>query len=280
MTFFSILFETPEERIKGHAASAPPYFADLRLDEIVGAITAGKEEYELTPFFHIPLHSINAITYRQEIMRDLESPAVLSHIISFANSMRAMREHLAHAEQAYYKFQKERWLLDAVDIYCDAVNGLAHDLTGAEIQARGLVSFREYVSHCARSSQFTSLLAETKKVKADLAAVQYCLLLKDNGFTVRKYAFEEDYTAAVQDAFEKFRQGTVKDYRVKFSTGWDMNHIEAKVLEFVAQLFPDVFGKLDDYYMTHAGSYLDETIRTFDAEIQFYVAYLQYVSTQ
>lgn len=279
MAFYSILFERPEDSIEGAAVDAPAFFSDLHLDKIIGAITTGKEQYGLTPFFSFPLHSLNAITYRQEIMRDLENPALLSSITAFANSMGAMREHLARAEKAHFKYQKERWLLDAVDLYCNAVNDLACGLTGADINARGLVAFREYLCQYAQSFWFTSLLAETTKLEADLSAIRYCLLLKDGGFTVRRYEFEGDYSLAVLSTFEKFKQGPVKDYRMTFSTGWDMNHIEDKVLEFVAQLFPDVFGKLDDYCLTYASSYLDERIRTFDSEIQFYIAYLEYIST-
>ncbi len=70
----------------------------------------------------------------------------------------------------------------------------------------------------------------------------------------------------------------MKDYRVNFSDWPDMNHIEAKILDFVAQLYPDVFLNLDNYCAKH-GNYLDETIAVFDREIQFYIAYIEYAAT-
>ncbi len=69
----------------------------------------------------------------------------------------------------------------------------------------------------------------------------------------------------------------MKDYRVKFSDWPDMNHVEAKVLDLVAQLYPDIFLNLDNYYAKN-GNYLNETIGVFDREIQFYIAYLEYVA--
>jgi DNA mismatch repair ATPase MutS len=121
------------------------------------------------------------------------------------------------------------------------------------------------------------LLAETKKLKADLSTIKYWLIIKGNGVTVRKYGSEIDYSADVEETFEKFKQGAVKDYRIEFSDRTEMNHVEAKILDLVAQLYSDIFLNLDDYYMKNA-NYLDETIGVFDREIQFYIAYLEHVA--
>ncbi len=56
-----------------------------------------------------------------------------------------------------------------------------------------------------------------------------------------------------------------------------MSHIEAHILQLVAKLFPQPFAALDQFCSTHR-SFVDETIRLFDQEAQFYVAYLGYVS--
>lgn len=53
--------------------------------------------------------------------------------------------------------------------------------------------------------------------------------------------------------------------------------MEARILELVARLYPGVFQALDEFCARHAG-YLDETIRVSDQEIQFYVAYLDFIA--
>jgi DNA mismatch repair protein MutS len=277
MTFHSILFERTEDSIKKETLEAPDFFVDLNLDQIIDAITADRQEYNLKPFFYTPLKDINAITYRHEILRDLESKMLFEHIKSFAQKMRAMRAYLAQADKLHYKYQKERWFVDAVNLYCEALTCLVHDLSLVDVQSRGFLAFREYVTDYANTGRFTSLLAETKKLKADLSTVKYCLLIKDNRIKVRKYESEIDYSANVEETFAKFRQGTVQDYRFKFSTWPDMDHVEAQILELVAKLYPDIFLHLDDYCAKN-GKYLDETIAIFDREIQFYIAYLEYIA--
>ncbi len=277
MSFPSILFERPEDFIDERQIDAPDFFVDLNLDQIIAAVTAGREEYNLKPFFYYPLNRIGAIEYRHEIMQDLENAALSEHVKSFSQQMRTVREHLAQADKLHYNYQKEAWFLDAVEVYCDAVNCLADNLSNAALKSRGLSAFGEYLANYAGSAGFTSLLAETKQLKADLAAARYCVLIKGNGFEVRKYGAQSDYSANVEETFAKFKQGDVKDYRVKFSCLPRMNHIESKILDFVAQLYPDTFSNLDSYCAKNS-NFLDEAVAAFDREIQFYIACLEYVA--
>jgi len=277
MTFHSILFERTEDSIKKETLEAPAFFVDLNLDQIIDTITAGKQEYNLKPFFYTSLNDIDAIKYRQEIARDLENETLLENIKSFALKMIIMRRYLAMIDKLDYKYHKEGWFLEAVEIYCDAVNCLVHDLSLVDLKSRGLLAFRKYLTNYAKSDRFTSLLAETKKLKTDLSTVKYCVLIKGNSVKVRKYESEIDYSPEVEETFEKFKQGAVKDYKVKLSIGSGMNHVEAEILDLVAKLYPDIFFNLNSYCAQDA-NYLDETISVFDREIQFYVVYLEYIA--
>jgi DNA mismatch repair protein MutS len=278
MTFRSILFARAEDRRKAEETrEAPAFFVDLNLDQVIEAITAGKQVYHLKPFFYTPLHDIDAITYRHEILRDLEHPTLFEHIQTFAQKMRTMREYLAQANKLYYTYQKGRWFLDAVGIYCNAVTDLVRDVSRVEVHSRGFVAFRDYVMDYAGSDRFTRLLAETEQLQADLSTVNYSLLIRGNSVKVRTYDSERDYSAEVEDAFAKFKQGAVKDYRVKSRVFAEMDHVEAQILDLVARLYSDIFGHLDAYCARN-GKYLDETLAVFDREIQFYVAYLEYIA--
>lgn len=278
MTFQSILFARTEDSRNSETLEPPSFFTDLNLDQVIDAITAGKQEYHLQPFFYTLLHDLDVITYRHEIMQDLEHPRLYEHIQTFAGNMRTMREHLTQANKLHYQYQKERWFLDAVDIYCDAVTDLLSHLSQLTLQSRGFLAFREYMTSYVSSGRFTSLLSETKQLKADLSAVAYCLLIRGSSITVRKYEAESDYSADVTETFAKFKQGAAKDYQIALRDFPDMNHVEAHILDLVARLYPDLFSHLD-IYCTNNSQYTDETLAVFDREIQFYLAYLEYMAS-
>jgi len=144
------------------------------------------------------------------------------------------------------------------------------------MRSRGFLAFRDYLTDYTGSGGFTSLASETQARKEALAGVSYSIHIKGNRVTVSRYEEEPDYSEEVERTFAKFAQGAVKDYRVKLPNLADMNHVEARVLELVAQLHPGVFLPLDDYCARHR-EYLDPTIGSFDREVQFYVAYLEYI---
>jgi DNA mismatch repair ATPase MutS len=276
MTFYDILFPA-EASVVALSSEAPACFADLNLDQVMDAITDGRQEYDLRPFFCTPLRDSETIRYRQAIARDLEDKALLACIKSFADQMQMVRRYLALAKKLSFRHHREGWFLEAARVYCEAVTGLRHDLAPAALASDGLSAFREYLAAYVDSDQFTVLLGDTVKLKGDLAAIKYCMIIKDGTVKVRRYEGETDYSVEVSDTFAKFRQGAVKDYGTNFTTGSGMSHVGARILDCVARLHPDEFAALNHYCDAHS-AFADETIRVFDRQVQFYVAYLEYIA--
>lgn len=277
MTFPSILFEKTKDGQKQETVAAPDCFGDLNLDQVVEAITAGKQEYNLKPFFYTPLPDVKTIHYRHEVMQDMADETLMGYIKAFAEKMVSVRRYLALVEKLDYNYHQKGWFLEAALVYCQAITGLAADLSQANLQSRGFLAFREYVTHYIHSPGFETLRAEAQAVKDDLSGVKYSVIIGQGKFSVRQYDDEADYSGEVEKVFEKFKQGAVEDYRVKFRESSGMNHIEAKILAFVARLYPEPFAMLDRFCADHS-RFVAETIRVFDRQIQFYIAYLEFMA--
>src|ERR1019366_2103886 len=229
--FYSLLDVDPEDSADIGAPEQPSCFGDLHLDQVVASVCAGREEYELESFFYRPLWEIEAVHYRHHVLHDLEGAQLLDAVRAFASRMQEMRKHLALAEKLCHRLQQQRWFLEAVAVYCSAVRRFSGQLLDAEISSAGFVALREYLASYSGSEAFTSLAAETERLLQDLAAVRYAVHLKGSRVKVSKYDGEPDLSAAVEQTFSKFKQGSAKDYRVGIRQHPEINHVDGQILD-------------------------------------------------
>ena len=271
---FSILFEDPEAAgaLEGH--ETPDYFSDLNLDQVCDAVTAGRADYRLAPFFGLPLSDERAVEYRQGVFRDLEA-GLSEAVAAFAEQMRRVRGHLAAAGQRRHPYEKTAWFLDAGHIYCGAVNSLNGDLARFNPASDGWSRCAAFLDGYVRSARFEALQAETARLKEELAAVRYCVRVRGSRVIVSEYQGEPDYSVEVLKTFEKFRQGDAKSRLVRFTDEF-INHIQEQIVDRVAVLNPHLFRSLLVYFQTYA-EFLDPVIARFDREVQFYLGYLGFI---
>jgi DNA mismatch repair protein MutS len=142
---------------------------------------------------------------------------------------------------------------------CEAVNSFIQELLSVSLRSRGFIGFRSYLKNYVESEPFRLLALEAQKLNTDLSSITYTVNVRPGGFTVRRYEDQADYSAEVEETFEKFKQGAVKDYKVDFENRLQMNHIEAKILEFVVRLYPDIFTYLDEFCERNS-DYVDKAI--------------------
>ncbi len=273
--FPSLLFREPRDPAEHDADRS--FAPDLNLDQIVAAIARDREERDLiTNVLFGHLEDADAVRYRQEVFQDLDDPALLDVVQQFAEHMQEVRAHLRQLQKLEYRYHREGWLLDAAAIYCDAVQSLADHLASAPLSSRALLAFRDYLASYVASAAFKTLASDTTNRRNSLAQIRYNIRIKGGRVDVSRYCGEADYSAVVLDTFERFKQGAVKNYKVNYRTKPGMNHIVAQILEFVAKLFPEEFTALEEYCRGHA-AFFDEGIRHADAELQFYLAYCDYI---
>ena len=278
--FPSLLSEEPPSLLAaaGDQDENRSYARDLNLDQIVAAVAGDREERDLiTTVLYGRLRDDGAVRYRQEVFRDLEDPALLAAIQRFTGLIGEVRAHLRQLDAMQYRYQREGWLLDAAAIYCDAVASLAGHLASAPVASRALLAFRDYLASYVASAGFITLAGDTRSRKDALAQIRYCTRNDGARVEVSRYTGEADYSAVVLDTFERFKQGAAKDYLIPYRVQPGMNHIAAQIVELVARLFPEQFTALEEYCRQHAG-FLDEGIRQADQELQFYLAFGDYIT--
>jgi hypothetical protein len=272
--FSSILFDHAVSRAE---RDDPSMFRDLNLDQVVTAMTSGRDEYDLMPFFRASLRDVRSVEYRHQVQRDLEQPPLAEAVADFTLRMREMRGHLALSHKLRARYQQERWYLEAAHAYCQAVTALADALGLLELGSHGFTALRDYLASYLRSAAFTALATDVGTVMSGLDGVRYCVNIKGTRVSVSRYEDEADYGEEIRRTFAKFARDAAKDYRTGFRDMAEMDNVEERILDLVARLYPDEFGQLDDFCRRHDG-YSDEAIRVFEREVQFYLAYQDFTA--
>ncbi|THF58561.1 DNA mismatch repair protein MutS [Mesorhizobium composti] len=276
-SFESILFARSGTYPDAADATEPSCFGDLNLDQVVASVTANRAEYNLKGFFHTNLLEVDDVAYRHEVMRDLERNEMRDCVLAFAQAMKTMREHFAQMEKIFVPIQKQAWFLDAVDIYSRGVLDLTEALGRSEPRSRGLRGLLGWLRGYVASKDFPAMRSFIETLQADFAKIRYCVYIRGEGFVVHRYEGENDYSAEIEQTFRKFQQGSAKSYLTKIHDYVEMNHIEAKILEFVSLLFPDPFKRLAEFCRTYQNAYLPALVARFDREVQVYLSYLEYI---
>lgn len=214
MSFCSILF-LGEDMPRTEPSEDPSFFEDLNLDQVADALLAGRETYNLRPFFRMPLQDVDSVVYRHEIFRDLEQGPVFEAIATFAESMRIIRDALDATAKLYYTHERERWVVDASSRYCQAVTNLSSELNRLPLASRGLLALRTFLADYQKSSEFRGLVADIDQIREKLAAISYAVLIDGNRLTVRDPQNEGDLVAAIHETFARFRYGAPKELSAK-----------------------------------------------------------------
>lgn len=274
--FVSILFPAGSADAANDEAPQPDCFRDLHLENIVSAVAADKDEYDLRPFFNLLLTSEDEVKWRQEIVADVERPEIAVSLNRFATLLRQMRVAREKAGSRHYALEKLRWAFDAILAYGEAVEALAHELAEANPSSRGLRAFRAYLEECRCAPDFVRLLTTARELAGELAALRYCVEIDGAFVEVRNCVLEADYGAEIAQVFERFRQVDPTQPELSFETDMRMSQVDEKVLDRVALLNQDLFIRLGAFCAEHE-DFADPLLIRFDREIQFYVSYLELV---
>lgn len=276
--FASVLF-LPDDGLPSHRTSTDALH-DLALDQVIQALTAREPTGALAEVFQTPLATVDAITYRQEVFRDFDDPDTRATISRFLDELQQVDHLRTRAAKSHYRYQVDRWHLNAVCAYADAVETLWDQLPGVldeRDSSRGLRGLLAHIGRYLASDAYVTLRDQARRLRDSVDAVGYDLLIQGAKVTVATFDEEADLGAEVLATFDRFRQGTVKDYHIRDDERSDIDHVQASILEKVGQLRPELFTELVAFTKA-SWNFREPVIARFVQEVRFYLEYLDYLA--
>ncbi|WP_162624442.1 DNA mismatch repair protein MutS [Acetobacterium sp. KB-1] len=281
MEFKSILYQTGYE--EKPVIEEPSYFKNLNLDQLIKAITLDKDDYDLKSFFYSPLKQMENIHFRQAVVTDLEKDDFFRSSSAFSEKIFTLNQQfdqcltsLNRSGDKHQDYLEKGRYLDIIETYCEEVKRYYECLTHSGLKALGFLSLGDFLGDYIHSNAFVNLSKTTSRLKDELFALDYCILIKGDTVKVKKYEGEPDHSSEVIQLLERFnpkRQSTKQEDKLHEGLA---THVENNILNLAAKLYPQSFGQLDDYCLNHH-SFMNPTILIFSRELQFYIAYFDYI---
>ena len=275
MQFSSILFEGLER--PAELSDELEIYNDLNLDQIIDVAVTLKKEFDIKKFFYMPLYDEKSIVYRQEILKDLQKDDFYHKVDEFSHKMLEIKnQQIVIDTLEYREFKNGLFLQMALD-YCEAISDFAKDLKSANLHSSGFLLFSDFLQTYLNSDGYKSLYEYAQKLKTDLSSITYAIVIDGLSFRVKKYNNEIDYVREIKRVFHKFEQDEVSAKSCKFDKNSGINHVNAKILEFVAKLYPLIFSDLENFTQKYKG-FIENNFLLFANEVEFYISYIDYIS--
>lgn len=268
MTVRGVSMLWPSGEAAGEFAGAVT-IADLRLDHRIFAA----DPDEPNPIWRQPVREVATVAYRHEVFRDLEDERIRAAFEAFGGGMYSVRRHSGQGRKLE---QRDRWQLDAEEVYCRTVSELAESLRVLPVRSQALCRLRDQLAEYIAGDWFRSLVRDRAEVRAALDEIRYTVQVNGRKVVVDRYRGQPDYTKTLAAAFARFRPGDAEDPEPVVDPWPDMNEVEEQLIAAVTEQFPDVFERLARHARRFR-DFVDPMLERVDAEMRFYLGYSRFV---
>lgn len=275
MEFQSILGVSRFSQLKAEEKVMPLFFYDLNLDQIVRDIMDQRKMYQLEQYFY-RRPEVEEVSYRQEVLKDMENPKVYQSIDEFSYGMRKAKEYLVNSKESENTIQQHKWKLDTAYYYIITLNRLCEDLDSLTFQSAGLRAFHKWLQDYRQTDEYQQLTVATDELIGKFNEMRFSLEVKSERINVTLEYIEDDYCKQLLDIFKK--QTSTEHYYQNNPFGTiALSSLEAAVLGILRKYYPQVFIELKNYYGKY-NDFISNVIETFETEIQFYISFIKYKS--
>ena len=226
--------------------------------------------------FATPASDVALARQRQEIARDLNDDDVARLMRDFQAAMALMREGLRRARQASNRIESQGWLLDAAQAYCQALEDLQAGLDAMAPPSTILCQLRADLAAYRSAANYLEMAGSVASLRHDLGQLRYAVRIEGDQVTVLHDPAAEDYSATVARTFARFRQADARDYRSQAEGRIPMDHVEARIVDRVALLDPELFTRLDRFKQRWE-QFADPRWLRLDRELCFYLLWGDYI---
>ncbi|MBU2754569.1 DNA mismatch repair protein MutS [Acidithiobacillus sp. CV18-2] len=289
----------PEGEAKQDPTPEAAVFHDLHLQEIFAAVCLPVPDFALVDWYHAFPGKSTVIRHRQAILRDLLQPSIRSAWTSFTQRMQTLRRQLEQAQKLYHDRQRQRVFLDAIGNYQTVFSSLVDALTAAKPRSTALCTVLEGLIHELQAPQRQEMHDTARALRQELDALRYDLQISGSHVSLWRECLQRNVDEEIVHTFSRFLAAPSgeENAREEQEIGqMDVDPVQARVLDAIAELFPELFARLAVFYQRWAQPdpqaaidavpalrmarypFVFVPLLHWERELQFYLAFLDFLS--
>lgn len=253
----------------------PNFFLDLNLNQVVDSIMSERGCYNLQPYFYLLPNDKETIYYRQDVLKDVSTNLNIADLTHFSNLIRNAIEYEEYCKKCDHPLSKQRWYVDFVTSYCEAVRFLMSIFSSADIKSTGLIKFYDHLKKIVNNDIFLYAEKECLIIKDKFKNLRYGLVIEQDKVVVTINPKAKDYCKSLEDIFYMHGSTASTTMENPLSGAFMLSNLEQDILEILIRENPEPFNMLKEFCKM-VNDIADEVILRFENEIQFYIAYCLY----
>jgi Mismatch repair ATPase (MutS family) len=255
----------------------PAFFRDLNLDQYAKKISEFYGEPELIPYFNVVCGTYEGVKYRQEITKDLLTPAIRSAITAFIGKIGEAVNCRQCAEQVTSNLQKCKWYVDCVTSYYQAMEDLCIEFNTTPPKSRAFYALHQELFHTLNSAGVKRLRETAGALNASFEKLRFHLTLnKEKATFDLAYSFE-DYCAPIRTSLAKTMQ--YEDYvpfREPPFPAMEVSPLEAFILKQLEKENRQLFLQLEAFG-ARGPKVIEQDVLDIIRELRFYISNIDYM---
>ncbi len=259
-----------------HTGAGPPQEAaaavvldDLRLSAVIARLCDGFGKYRLAELYSAPLTDPAQIAYRREVAAELGGGELRAAAWAYVRGLAEVEELLKLAANSDSPASGDAWFAAAAQRFLEVLRDFAAALEPA--RAEGLSRLQEHLQRLLTAPELAAL-EEAAGLLVEVDRLDFAFLVQGDRVLVQPRSSAPDLDRAILETFSRFQGGKAPEIAPR-RRGREVNHVEAMIVERVARLFPDLFGRLRRFREQNRGfvaPWFNEVAR----ELVFYLRYL------
>lgn len=268
---FQSLFLTTGESFK----ESKDTINDLRINLIIDDISMLSKE-PIKDLLLIRLTKKEDIIYRQNILKDIQKSETSKALNEFSKNLEKVKRYIELSNNATFETTLQGWHLEATILYIKTVEELNNSLSNTQIESDGLNGFKDFLKSYINSDEFKLLKEESALTKKGLEEIEAIVSIRENKVNVNKFNSERKLNDDIEKIMSKLSYYKVENLDFEITESYILSNVEEKILEFIKKLNPEPFEILNNFHKKHR-DFIEKTIEQFYREIQFFLAYLEYI---